>query len=316
MKVTKQMKVRDTTSIKATAVIAASLIVLTGCTTASQTGPGAAASGAATFDPASVTKDDALAGLVPDKIKAKGTLTVGSDTTYAPAEFLAASDGQTPVGYDVDIAKAIGATLGLKVEVKTSGFDGILPALGPKFDLGVSSFFITKERSKAANFVSYFQAGTQWAVQKDNPKKVSLDDLCGKSVGVQTGTFQEEPDISGRNAKCLAEGKAAIDVVSLKNQTDVTTRLVAGGLDAMAAGSITVAYAIGQSDGKLQTLGDVYGASPVGIAVAKDDLALADAVSQATNKLIKDGAYKKILTAWGTDTGAVDKAEVNPAVNK
>lgn len=316
------MNQRNTKGLRGTALIAAGLIALTGCTTASEAGPGAATGtgaagkGTATFDPASVTKDDALAAGVPDKVKAKGTLTVGSDTTYAPAEFLAASDGQTPVGYDVDLAKAIGATLGLKVEVQTSPFEGILPALGPKYDLGVSSFFITKERSKAANFVSYFQAGSQWAVQKGNPKNVSLDDLCGKTVGVQTGTFQENPDISGRNAQCSAAGKPAINVVSLKNQTDVTTRLVAGGLDAMAAGSITVAYAISQTQGKLQTVGDVYGASPVGIAVAKDDQALADAVAGATNKLIKDGTYKKILTTWGTDGGAIDTAEVNPAVNK
>jgi polar amino acid transport system substrate-binding protein len=310
------MDMKKLKTTKATALVAAGLIALTGCTSASEAGGTSQPSGAATFDPASVSKDDALAALVPDKIKSKGTLVVGSDTTYAPAEFLAASDGQTAVGYDIDIAKAIGATLGLKVEVQTSGFDGILPALGPKFDLGVSSFFITKERSKAANFVSYFQAGTQWATQKGNPKNVNLDDLCGKPVSVQTGTFQEDPDISGRSAKCVAAGKPPIEVVSLKNQTDVATRLVTGGVESMAAGSITTAYAIAQSDGKLQTLGDVYGASPVGIAVAKDDLPLADAVAQAMNKLIKDGSYKKILDAWGTGTGSIDKAEVNPQVNK
>jgi polar amino acid transport system substrate-binding protein len=310
------MYVKELKSIKATAIIAAGLIALTGCTSASQTGGGSRASGAATFDPTSVAKDDSLASLVPENIKSKGTLIVGSDTTYAPAEFLAESDGQTPVGYDVDIAKAIGATLGLKVEVRTAPFDGILPALGPKYDLGVSSFYITKERSKAANFVSYFQAGTQWATEKGNPKNVNPDDLCGKTVGVQTGTFQEDPDISGRNAKCVADGKPPINVISQKNQTDVTTRLVAGGLDAMAAGSITVAYSISQSAGKLQTLGDVYGASPVGIALAKDNLPLADAVSKATNKLIKDGSYKKILDAWGVGGGAIEKAEVNPEVTK
>jgi polar amino acid transport system substrate-binding protein len=310
------MYVKELNSIKATAIIAAGLIALTGCTSVSQTSGASQGSGAATFDPTTVAKDDSLASLVPEKIRSKGTLIVGSDTTYAPAEFLAESDGQTPVGYDVDIAKAIGATLGLKVEVRTAPFDGILPALGPKYDLGVSSFYITKERSKAANFVSYFQAGTQWATEKGNPKNVNPDDLCGKTVGVQTGTFQEDPDISGRNAKCVADGKPAINVISQKNQTDVTTRLVAGGLDAMAAGSITVAYSITQSGDKLQTLGDVYGASPVGIALAKDDLPLADAVSQATNKLIKDGSYKKILDAWGVGGGAIEKAEVNPEVTK
>jgi len=54
----------------------------------------------------------------------------------------------------------------------------------------------------------------------------------------------------------------------------------------------------------------------VGIAVSKSDTALADAVAGATNKLIQDGTYKKILAAWGTDGGAIAKAEVNPTVNK
>lgn len=310
------MFVKELKPLKITATIAAGLIALTGCTTASQTTGATQPSGAATFDPASVSKDDTLASQVPAEIRSKGTLVIGSDTTYPPAEFLGGSDGQTPMGYDVDIAKAIGATMGLKVEVRTSDFPGILPALGPKYDLGISSFFITKERSKAANFVSYFQAGTQWVIQKDNPRNVNLDDLCGKSVGVQTGTFQEDPDISGRSAKCVAAGKAAINVVSLKNQTDVTTRLVGGGLDAMAAGSIAAAYAITQSDGKLETMGSVYGASPVGIAVAKDDAPLVDVVSKAMNKLIKDGDYKKILDAWGNGAGAIDTAQVNPEVSK
>ena len=108
-------------ALKAATVLAVSALALSACTNASETGTGGAASpsgsAAASFDPSTVQKDDALAAMVPEAIKAKGTLTVGSDTSYAPAEFLA-TDGQTPVGYDVDIAKAIGAALGLKVQVQ------------------------------------------------------------------------------------------------------------------------------------------------------------------------------------------------------
>lgn len=64
---------------------------------------------------------------------------------------------------------------------------------GAKYDLGIFSFYITEECRKAVSFVRHFQSGTQWAVQKGNPKNVGLDDRCGKSVGVQTGTFQENP---------------------------------------------------------------------------------------------------------------------------
>ncbi len=301
-------------SVRFAAVAAVAALALTGCTTASQSGSGAP-TGSASFDPASVAKDDALAASVPDAIKSKGTLSIGSDTSYAPAEFLGGSDGQTPQGYDVDFAKAIGATLGLKVKVQTAEFTSILPALGSKYDLGISSFTINADRLKAVNLVSYFNAGTLWAVQKGNPKKFSLDDICGKNIGVQTGTVEEDPDVSGRSKKCTDAGKPAINIVTLKTQTDVTTRLVNGSIDAMSADSPIIGYALSQTGDKLEVLGDVYDAAPQGIAVAKSDTALADVMSKVMNKLISDGTYKKILDAWNNSKGAITKSEVNPAVS-
>ncbi|MGY2745279.1 ABC transporter substrate-binding protein [Pseudarthrobacter sp. O4] len=302
--------------LKTATVLAIGALALSACTNASETGPSGAASPSgsanASFDPSTVQKDDALAALVPAAIKSKGTLTVGSDTSYAPAEFLA-PDGQTPVGYDVDIAKAIGATLGLKVQVQTAEFTGILPALGPKYDLGISSFTINPERLGAVNMVSYFNAGTVWAVQKGNPKKFSLDDVCGKSIGVQTGTVQEDPDLAGRNKKCAADGKQPINIITLKTQTDVTTRLVNGSIDAMAADSPIIGYALTQTGGQLEKLGDVYDSAPQGIAVAKSDTALADVIQKTVTKLIENGSYKKILQGWGNAEGAITKSEVNPA---
>lgn len=297
----------------ALAILAVGLLTLTGCTNASQTA-GRTAADSTGFDPASVARDDALAASVPDAIRSKGTITVGADTSYAPAESLGGADGQTPVGYNVDFAKAIGATLGLKVKVQTSEFTGILPALGSKYDLGISSFTINSERLKAVNMVSYFNAGTLWAVQKGNPKNFSVDDICGKTVGVQTGTTQEDPDVAGRSKTCTDAGKPAVNIVTLKTQTDVTTRLVNGSIDAMSADSPIIGYALSQTGGKLEVLGDVYDAAPQGIAVAKGDPALAEVMSKVMNKLISDGTYKKILDAWNNSAGAVTKSEVNPAV--
>jgi polar amino acid transport system substrate-binding protein len=299
---------------KSAAVLAVGALALTACTNASETGGGSKPSGSASasFDPSTVAKDDALASQVPAAIKSKGTLTVGSDTSYAPAEFLGGADNHTAMGYDVDLAKAIGATLGLKTDVQTAEFTGILPALGPKYDLGISSFTINKERLQAVNFVSYFNAGTAWAVQKGNPKKFSLDDVCGKTIGVQTGTVQEDPDLKDRNAKCTAAGKPAINIVSLKAQTDLNTRLVNGSLDAMAADSPIIGYAVQQTKGAVEKLGDTYDAAPQGIAVAKSDTALADLVQKVMTKLMADGTYKKILDTWNNSEGAVTKSEVNP----
>ncbi|OMH34872.1 ABC transporter substrate-binding protein [Tersicoccus sp. Bi-70] len=299
----------------ASALVLTVLGAVSGCSnsdTTSSPATNASGSSVASFDPTSVAKDDALAGQVPDAIKSKGTLTVGSDTSYAPAEFLK-EDGQTAQGYDIDLAKAIAATLGLKATVQTAEFGSILPALGSKYDVGMSSFTINAERLKAVNMVSYFKAGTQWAVKKGNPKNVSVDDVCGKTVGVQTGTVQESPDLSDRSAKCKAAGKDAITIVSLKNQTDVTTRLVNGSIDAMAADSPITSYAITQTNGQIEKVGDVYDAAPQAITVAKKDTALAGLMQKTMQKLIDDGTYTKILASWNNTDGAVKTSELNPA---
>ena len=79
---------------------------------------------------------------------------------------------------------------------------------------------------------------------------------------MQTGTIQEDPDLSDRNKKCTADGKQPINIVTLKTQTDITARLVNGSIDAMAADSPVIAYAVTQTDGQLEKLGDVYDSAP------------------------------------------------------
>lgn len=307
------MHISSKLGLRVAAVLAASALALTGCSNADE-GANTGNSGS-TFDPSTVKADDALIAMLPAALKDKETLNVGSDTSYEPAEFLA-TDGQTPVGYDVDLAHAIGAVLGKKVDVHTSEFATILPSLGSKYDLGISSFTITPERSQAVNFVSYFNAGVWWAVQKGNPKNINLDDICGKKIGVQTGTVEEDPDVKDRSAKCVAEGKPAIDVISLKNQTDVTTRLVSGSIDAMSADSPIIKNALQKTGDSLETLGDVYDSAEQGIAIAKDDTAFAEVITKVMNKLMEDGTYKEILKDWNNEEGAISKAVLNPVASK
>ncbi|MGC5165205.1 ABC transporter substrate-binding protein [Luteimicrobium sp. DT211] len=298
------------TALVATAALA---VVLAGCSDSDDGGSGSKPSGAAsTFDPSSVAKDDTLASAVPDAVKSAGTLRVGTDTTYAPAEYIG-DDGKTPVGYDVDLVKAIAATLGLKPDIQTSKFDNIIPSIGSRYDIGVSSFTINPDRAKQVNMIEYFQAGEAFAVQKGNPKKVDQNDLCGKTVGVQTGTVEAD-ELGDLSKKCTAAGKSKIDGLSYDSQADVTTNLVGGKLDAMYADSPIVAYALSQTNGQLEQLGDVFATAPQGIVVSKSDQPLTDVIQKTVQKLIGDGTYGKILKAWGNEAGAVTTAELNPSV--
>lgn len=261
------------------------------------------------YDVSSVQKDDDIAKLLPDYVTKDSKLTIGMDTSYAPAEFLA-EDGKTPVGFDVDIAKALAQVFGLEADPETANFDSIIPSVGSKYDIGISSFTVTKERLEAVDFVSHFDAGSAWAVKKGNSNKIDVSDLCGKKVAVQTATMQET-EANKMDKQCEADGKDKLEVISSKLQTDVTTNVVTGKADVFYADSPVAGYAIAQTDGQLEMLGKVEGVAPEGIVIKKGDSQMDEAVQKAVQKLIDDGTYLKILKYWGVEDGAIETSEIN-----
>lgn len=264
------------------------------------------------YDVSSVKKDDAIAALLPESVTKDGKLTIGTNPSYAPAEFLDA-DGKTQIGYDMDLARAMGNIFGLETEIVSSNFDTIIPAIGSKYDLGIAAFTITKERMESVDFVSYFTAGMGYAVAAGNPKNVNPDDLCGLNVAVETGTVEEDA-INETAKQCKADGKKDITIQSSKQQTDATTAVVTGKADVFFADSPVVGYAIAQTDGQLEQLGKDFDEVPNAIAIKKGDSQTTEAVQKAMQKLMDDGTYTKILQHWGVESGALDKAEINPAV--
>jgi polar amino acid transport system substrate-binding protein len=298
----------------ATALTAAAL-VLTACTDASQqTAGGGASDGAsaeASFDPSTVEVDEEIAAMLPKEIADEGTLSVGSDTAYAPAEFIDV-DGETPVGFDIDTVNAVAAVLGLEADVQSAAFDGIIPAIGSKYDLGISAFTITDERTAEANMISYAIAGSQFGVAAGNPEDFDPENLCGATIGVQTSTIQDE-ELTDAAKDCEDDGEEPIDVVRYESQADVTTNLVGGKLQAMYADSPITAYAVEQTSGEVETIGEIEDAAPYGIVVSQDDEELTEAVQAAVQKLIDDGTLEEIFAGWGSDDVVVDEAELNPA---
>ncbi|RXR22719.1 ABC transporter substrate-binding protein [Oerskovia turbata] len=298
------------------AVTAAAALALTACTDASQPADSSPAAGSGAtaavtpFDLTSVQKDDAAAALLPAEIASAGRLVVASNTEYAPAEFIAA-DGSTPVGYDIDIISAVGAVLGLEVVVESADFPGIIPALGTKYDVGISSFTITAERMAEANMISYFNAGEAFSVQKGNPKDVDPTNICGLTVAVQTGTVEDE-GAAEISTTCEEDGEAPLQILRYDNQADATTNLVGGKADIMYADSPIVSYAIEQTKGQIEQIGEVFDSAPQGIVTAKADTELAAAIQAALTVLMEDGTFTDILASWGNEEGALDEAVVNP----
>jgi polar amino acid transport system substrate-binding protein len=296
-------------SVAAAAALASALLVA-GCGGSSSTSSGNSAGSSSTPLP-SVSADQSLAAQVPASISSDGTISVGSDTTYAPSEFIA-EDGSTIVGFDVDLFTLVAQKLGLEAQFQTAPFDSIIAGVGSqKYEIGVSSFTINPDRLAQANMVSYFNAGTQWSTKKGNPGNIDPDNACGKRIAVQKATVQVD-DITARNAACASAGKPAITVDQYDGQDQATAAVVSGKDDAGLADSPVMAYAVQQTNGQLELLGDVYDSAPYGYVIKKDQADFAQAVAGAVTALIADGSYQKVLEKWGVQAGAITDPTVNP----
>lgn len=308
------------THFKALALLPAfALAGLTMACGAGGNGSGGSETSAAPGGPAAAeipaeAKDDKLAALVPQGIAADGKIVVGQDQSYAPNEFVDSS-GKI-VGFDVDLGNAVAQKLGLTAEFQNAAFSGILAGVGSgQYELAMSSFTINAERMQTVDMVSYYSAGTSMAVPKGNPDKLTLDDLCGKNIAVQQGTVQVD-DLTAKSGECTKAGKPAINMQQFQAQTDVNLQVQTKRSQAMLADSPVIDYAVKQTDGAVEVVGEPYDSAPYGIALKKDQGTYSQAVQGAVQAIIDDGTYAKIMAKWGLNTaGAVKKAELNPAVS-
>ncbi len=206
-----------------------------------------------------------------------GALVICSDIPYEPME-MEATDTKTPSGYtgfDIDLVQEIATKAGKSLEVKVTPFDGIFAAMDAgKCNAVVSSVTITDERKKNMDFSEpYFDSNQSLMVLKTNADKFkTLDDLAGKTIGVQSGTTGEE------YAKDHTPSGATIK--ALPGASDLFAALDAGSIDAILQDYPINAYRATKRDNvvitqKIKT-GEQYG-----MAVKKGD---AD-----TLKLLDDG---------------------------
>jgi polar amino acid transport system substrate-binding protein len=249
-----------------------------------------------------------VAKLVPASIKAKGTLTVAADATYAPDEFIG-SDGHTVVGMDADLMKALGAVMGLKVNMVNETFDSIIPGLhAGKFDMGASSFTDTKAREKVVDFVDYANVGESFYTKASGGTSISsIADICGKTVSVEKGTT-EQADAATQSSKCTKAGKPAVKVLVFPDQNGANLAVSSGKAQLGFADTPVASYQVKQSGGQFKLVGAAYAPAPYGLAIPKNGLA--PAVEAALKAIIADGTYASIFSKWGLQGIEISAAQV------
>lgn len=232
-----------------------------------------------------------------DKILEKGEIVLYTDAVWAPFEYI--GEGGEPVGVDIDIAKAIAEDLGVNLRIVNASFDGISMALkNGQADMAIAAITITEDRQKSLDFsVPYTKSCQYILVQEGNETVKSINDLAGLKVGVHlgttgdiliteqitdgvlTGTGTEVLQYKSLQEGCLALMKGDLDAIVVDDLTAKNFVIVNPGLKCFEA-----TYADGTMD-----------AEYYGVAVAKGNTTLLEAINKVLERLIAEGKIDESL---------------------
>ena len=219
-----------------------------------------------------------------------GVLTVGMEIGYPPMEYYD-SDGKTPIGFDVSMAKAIANKMGLQVEFIDTAWDGIFAGVDTgKYDCIMSSVTVTPERMLAHNFSKpYIGNSMAIVLLKGSPLRVSNpEDLAGLGV-----SYQAETTAKFFMAKLVDQGLryTPYEYDKVMNCFD---ELKLGRVDAIVTDSlVAVDYtALPDSPYEIVWLGDAD--EVFGICMKKGNNDLTAAIDKALDELFADGTMLRL----------------------
>ena len=270
---------------------AAGVLALAGCS--SNSGSSAAASGAAS-SAASTGAADQLAA-----IQTNGKLVVALEGAWQPWSYH--DEGDTLVGYDVEVSRAIAEKLGVEPEYVESDWDSLFAGLDAgRFDIVCNGVEVTDERAKTYDFTTpYGYIHTALAVRKDNEDIKSFEDLKGKTTANSLASTYME----------LAESYGAT-VQGIDTLEETIQLLTAGRIDATLNADVSFYdYLNVHPDADFKLVAQTEDASHVAIPVRKgdDSASLLEAINTAIEELRADGTLKALGEKYfGQDISSED----------
>jgi polar amino acid transport system substrate-binding protein len=227
------------------------------------------------------TSDDAL-----QRVRDAGVLRWGADVQGGAPYVYEDPDNEGKVkGFEVDLAKALAAELGVKAEFVQNDWSALVPSLERgTFDIVMNGLEVTPARTGRVLFTRpYYVFASRLMARRDDPSVTAdLDSVKGKRVGTLTNSFTAD--------QLLAKG---IEPVYYEGTDEPYQDLIAGRIDAVFHDDI-IAGRYGEYRPELRVVGD-FADGFYAIATQKDDKSLHDAVDAALEKLIQSGRLEQIL---------------------
>jgi polar amino acid transport system substrate-binding protein len=244
----------------------------------------------------------AWAGTTLERVKRSGVLNDVLVNTYPPFGFIDA--GNELAGFDVDVARAFAAKLGITLKLATPAWETIVSGRWRgRWDICICSMSPTDERAKVLSFpVTYYNSPAVLTVHRDEQRIKSVADISGKRVGVGTGSSYE----NYVNKALVIPGAPPIaypfhDVIVIPGDETVNFRNLALGpgvrLDAIVS-DLATAEANVNATHALKIVGPVLYAEPNVVATDKGDPDWDRTVIRVFGELQVDGTMARISQKW------------------
>lgn len=251
-------------------------------------------------------EEDLAAGL-PQDVKDAGVLVFTTDA-LAPPRTSTDENGDI-VGVIPDLLDAIGATLGVEIDLQKGSFDGEVPGVqSGRFDAttGTGDF---PTRREVLDMVDYYRAGVTELVPAGNPKNVT-DHMsqCGLRVGAIKGTT-EESLVQEMSDECVAAGNEAVDVQTFNNVI-LSVPLEADRIDVAWTNSST-GFELAKTQPERFELVNATFMAYLAFGVKKDRPELRDTLQATVQHLMDIGVYEAIFTNWDQEDLMMDYISIN-----
>ncbi|MBC9176439.1 ABC transporter substrate-binding protein [Pseudoroseomonas ludipueritiae] len=254
----------------------------------------------------------AFAQDLPEAVRKQGHLRVGIEATYPPMAYKDPATNERR-GVNVDLVTAIGKELGIELRWEEMAFAQLIPAIATnRVDFSGSSMTDLPSRREKLSFVDYIATGAQIFTTVQQQKGAQQPaDFCGRSIATPrtTNYFPQAQAWSEKN--CVAAGKPPIRVIGTEGAAAARTDLQQGRADGAILGAEYVVYLSQQNPGTFVTIGEPISRNLSGMAFAKEQAPLRDAVAGALSRLISNGTYMEILKKHGLEKQALSAITID-----
>jgi polar amino acid transport system substrate-binding protein len=223
-------------------------------------------------------------------VQQRGVLRVATDIGWRP--FADLRNGQV-VGYDVDLARAVAARLGLRAEFVPTGFDALYDALtSRKADLVASALPYAPEQGERARFSEfYFNAGQVLVVGRDSPI-TGPGDLPGRRLGAALGS-----DADSLARRLFGQDQRVTLLNSYDEPAAVLADLARGRLDAAIVDNVA-ALTAAHNDTQLRIIDPALTLEPYVLAMPPNAFQLQAEVNRVLKQLRDEGFFAELNRRW------------------